>query len=92
MTTEKLVLTEEAEEILSNEGYELFNSINEYVNYIFSETNFHDGMTMLKILENKIDDYILTQETFQFIANTENTHLDIEQFFLDLEFEGEIFE
>lgn len=85
-------LTDEAADLLVDEGLEFFTNINEYVAYLFSETNFHDGMIMLKALDNKIDGYILTQDEFYFIANKDNIYLDIEEYFDSLEFEGEVFE
>ena len=74
-------------------GFELFESIESYVKYIFDETNFHDGMVMLKALERKLDtDYILAQDELYFVANTENIYLDVESFLEDTYFEGKIFE
>ena len=86
-------LTSEAMEHILYEGFELFESIESYVKYIFDETNFHDGMVMLKALERKLDtDYILAQDELYFVANTENIYLDVESFLEDTYFEGKIFE
>ena len=89
---ENKVLTNEVVDFLNYEGYGVFHSIGEYVEYIFSETNFHDGMVMLKALEREIDGYILTQDEFTFIGNTENIYLDIEYLLELLEYDGEIYE
>ena len=85
-------LTEQAVEFLEDEGFFVFSSIGEYVEYIFDQTNFHDGMIMLKALEREIDGYILTQDEFSFVANNENIHIDIESLLNDLEYDGEIYE
>lgn len=85
-------LTEQAADFLEEEGYLLFSSIGEYVEYIFNETNFHDGMIMLKALEREIDGYMLTHDEFCFVANTENIHIDIERLLDLLEYDGKIWE
>ena len=88
-----MVLTSEALEHIQDEGFEFFETIEEYVKYIFDTTNFHDGMVMLKALERKLEtDYILAQDELYFVANADNIYLDVESFLEDTDFEGEMFE
>lgn len=90
MVQEKF-LTEEAQDFIYENDFEVFETPNEYITYIFRQTNLHDAVAMLEKLGRAIKDYTLSQDYLLFIANQDEIQLDIESHLNYLGFEGEVF-
>jgi hypothetical protein len=85
-------LTDEASEFLSDNNLIIFESPNEYINYILRFTNLHDAITMIDKLGEAIPDYTLSQDQLLVIGNDEDVFVDIEKQLKSLDYEGTIWE
>lgn len=86
-------LTEEAIDFINEEGKNHFETVNEYIEYIFAETNVSDAIHTLNKLDKQIGgDYILAQDQLNLIGDADEVTMNINAFFSDSDFEGTIYE
>lgn len=83
--------TEQAVDFITSEGFAIFHSVREYVDYLLNETNVNDAFIMVKILNEKIDDLVYADDEFTIIGNTENAFVEGElyRFFDYRDFDGD---
>ena len=87
--------TNEALDFITEEhGYIVFETLGEYVKYMFDETNFSDAMYELKSVDRNLGGaYVLAQDKYSFFGNSEEVFMedDLMYFFEENDFDGEIF-
>lgn len=90
---ENKVLTEEAREFIDQEtGFQVFDTPNEYIEYIFAETNLHDAIPRVKDLGRIISGYTLTQNLLPIVGDADEVRVDVEDLLKELSYDGDIFE
>lgn len=86
-------LTEEAIDFIDDKGHTYFETPNDYITYIFRETNFSDAVYTLNKLERELgDEYVLTQDPLNIIGDADEVFTDIDDYFAMRDFEGKIYE